>query len=168
MALPRSRPTLAMLVAEADTKRALEAAVREHERQMALEEEAAIRRAMGAREQARTYRAPMRQQGMTDPRVVQGNAQPGPLHRQNVEAYRRPAPAPQLDPASQEMLDAQHDYQRDWMARDEAGNLRLQRQPLSAMGMEPTPVSLQREMDRIDAAAKTEKPSKQRPMKVRI
>jgi hypothetical protein len=168
MALPRSRPTLAMLVAEADTKRALAAAVAEHERQVALQEEVAIRRAMGAREQSRTYRAPMREQGMSAPRVIQGNAQVAPLHQQDVQRYRQADTGPRLTPAQQEALDAQHDYQDNWMARDEAGNLHLQRRPLSDMGMEPVPRGVQREMDRLQQSETYEKPAKKaKPMKVR-
>lgn len=166
MAAPRRRP-LAEHQAAAQTRDALAFAVAEFERQKALEEEIAIRRAMGERERARTYRAPARVQGMTDPRVVQGNAQPGALHQQSAEAYRNVPAQPALTPAQQEAHDAQIDYQRNWMARDEAGNLRLQRQPLSDLGMEPTPVGLQREIDRLEAPI--EKPTKKpRPMKVRV
>lgn len=168
MALPRSRPTLDMLVAEEQSKRALAAAVAEHERQVALQEELAVRKAMGERERARTYRAPMRAQGMTDPRVVQGNAQSVPLHQQDVQRYRQPQATPQLTPAQQEALDAQHDYQDNWMARDEAGRLHLQRRPLSDMGLEPVPRGVQREMDRLQQSETHEKPAKKpKPMKVR-
>jgi len=169
MALPRSRPTLAMLIAEADTKRALEYAVREHERQVALQEEAAIRRAMGERERGRTYRAPMRDAGMSAPRVVQGLAQPGALHQQNADAYRRGSNAPPLDPASQEMLDAQRDYNDEWLSRDEAGNIRLNRRPVSeTLGVAPGSVAVDRAIASDEASRYVPKPAKTKPMKVRI
>lgn len=162
-----TRRPLAEQQAAIDTRRALELAVREHERQRALEEEAAIRQAMGAREQARPYRAPMRDASAGDPRVIQGLAQPGQLHQQDPRMYRQQV-AQALTPAQQEALDAQHDYQRNWMARDEAGNLRLQRRPLSDLGMEPAPVAIEREMQRFEQADRVPKPSRPaKPMKQR-
>lgn len=164
-----TRRPLAEQQAAADTAKALALAVREHERQQALQEEVAIRRAMGERERARTYRAPVRAQGMTDPRIVQGLAQAAPLHRQDPEVYRRgPAPAPQLTPGQQEALDAQIDYNREWLTRDEAGNTHLARRPLSESGIVPMAVAVERGLQGEEEGRYVPKPAKKpKPMKVR-
>lgn len=168
MVMPRPRPTLAMLQAEIETRRALEFAVREHERQVAAQEEAAIRQSMGERERGRTYRAPMREQGMSAPRVVQGLAQAGPLHRQDMQRYRNEAAPPQLTPAQQEALDAQHDYNREWLTRDEAGSVHLASKPSSAVGVVPMASVVERAVAQDEATRYVPKPAKKpKPMKVR-
>lgn len=158
---------MAMLIAEADTRRALEFAVREHERQQRLAEELAIQRTLSERQRAQTHRAPMRSGG---PAAVApaGLAQTAPLHRQDLRRYSTPQGAPVLAPEHQEALDAQLDYNREWLTRDEAGNTHLARQPLSESGIVPMASAVERGLQSEESTRLVPKTSKQKPMKVRI
>jgi len=171
MAVPRPRPTLAMLVAGEQTRRALEYAVREHERQVAAQEEADMVRRLGpgTGPGGVRVRPPMNTTQRDAVVAPAGLAQTAPLHRQNPRGYAPGQQQVALTPAQQEALDAQHDYQADWMSRDEAGRLHLNRQSATERGMAPTPSAIVREIEREDANRYVPKPTnKPKPMKVRI
>lgn len=172
------RKTVAMMAAEEQNRRALELAVREHERQQELQDEVDARRMMGERERAQTHRAPQMAPHLSgEPYSMQlGLAQPGQLHQQDMRKYdpaytdaANPANQPTLTPAQQEALDAQLDYNADYLYRDEAGNERLRQRPLSDTGLAPPPVAVERGLASLEADRYAEKPTKKpKLMKVRI